>query len=74
MAGGAPAQAGITANLTRLLGNALDGKPCRVFSPDLRVRVLATGLGTYADVPVICGTLDRSLAVAEIYRDPLAPA
>ena len=58
MSGGTPAHAGITANLTRLLGNALEGKPCRVFSPDLRVRVLATGLGTYADVTVICGSIE----------------
>lgn len=57
MSGGSPGHAGVTANLTLLLGNALAGKPCRVFSPDLRVRVRATGLGTYADVTVICGEL-----------------
>jgi Uma2 family endonuclease len=58
MSGGTPEHAGVTANITRLLGNALDGKPCRVFSPDLRVRVRETGLGTYADVTVVCGAID----------------
>jgi Uma2 family endonuclease len=58
MSGGTPDHAGVTANIVRLLGNALDGKPCRVFSPDLRVRVQATGLGSYADVTVVCGGLE----------------
>jgi Uma2 family endonuclease len=58
MAGGTPEHAAITANVTRLLGNALAGRPCRVYSPDLRVRVRATGLGTYADVTVVCGSLE----------------
>ncbi len=58
MSGGTPEHAGITANVARLLGNALEGRPCRVFSPDLRVRVQASGLGTYADVTVICGQLE----------------
>jgi Uma2 family endonuclease len=30
-----------------------------VFSSDLRVRVLATGLATYPDVTVVCGPLER---------------
>jgi Uma2 family endonuclease len=51
--------------VTRLLGNALAGKPCRVFSPDLRVRVLATGLGTYADVTVIRGAIELDPADAK---------
>ena len=57
MAGGTPEHAGITANVVRLLGNAVQGKPCRVYSPDLRVRVKATGLGSYADASVICGAI-----------------
>jgi Uma2 family endonuclease len=58
MAGGSPAHAGIAANISRLIGNALTGRPCRVFSSDLRVRVKETGLGTYPDVTVICGKLE----------------
>lgn len=56
--GGTPAHAGITSNVARLLGNALEGRQCRVFSPDLRLRVPATGIGTYADVTVICGKVE----------------
>ena len=41
-----------------LLVTALKDKPCRVFSSDLRVRVLATGLATYPDVSVVCGPLE----------------
>jgi len=62
MSGGTPAHAGITSNVARLLGNALEGRPCRVFSPDLRVRVAATGIGTYADVTVICGKVELDAA------------
>ena len=58
MSGESPEHAGITANVARLLGNALEGRPCRVFSPDLRVRVRATGLGTYPDVTVIWGGVE----------------
>jgi Uma2 family endonuclease len=58
MSGGSPDHAGITANIVRLLGNRLEGKPCRVFSPDLRVRVLATGFASYADATGICGVLE----------------
>ena len=58
MSGGSPERAGITANLARLLGNRLEGKPCRVFSPDLRVRVRDTSFASYADVTVVCGKLE----------------
>ena len=58
MSGGSPDHAGITANMVGLLRNALEQRPCRVFSRDLRVRVEATGLGTYAEVTVICGRLE----------------
>jgi len=41
-----------------LLDRQLEGRPCRVFSSDLRVRVKASGLGTYPDVSVVCGRLE----------------
>jgi Uma2 family endonuclease len=62
MAGGTPEHAAITANVARLLGNALEREPCRVFSPDLRVRVAATGLATYPDVTVICAQVEVDAA------------
>lgn len=55
MAGGSPEHAGIAANLIRLLGNAIGARPSRVFTTDLRVRCVETGLATYADLSVVCG-------------------
>lgn len=59
MAGGTPDHAGLAANVIGELHAALRGRPCRVFSSDLRVRVLATGLGTYPDATVICGAFEH---------------
>jgi Uma2 family endonuclease len=58
LAGGTPEHAAIAANVTRLLGNALEGQRCRVFSSDLRIRVVETGLASYPDVSVICGKVE----------------
>jgi Uma2 family endonuclease len=54
-AGGTPDRAAISVNISTLLSTGLRGRRCRVFSSDLRVRVVATGLGTYPDVTVVCG-------------------
>ncbi len=68
MAGGTPAHAALAAGVIGLLFAQLRGGTCRVYDSDLRVRVQATGLATYADVTVICGPLaqdpdDRNTAV-----------
>jgi Uma2 family endonuclease len=55
MAGGTPEHAALSAAIVVLLGANLKGKPCRPYSADLRIRVLATGFATYADASVICG-------------------
>jgi len=55
MAVGTPDHAAISVNVSTLLSTALRGRPCRVYSSDLRIRVLATGLGTYPGVTVVCG-------------------
>lgn len=58
MSGGTPDHARVTANVSALLSAALRDRPCAVYSPDLRIRSKATGLGTYADVTVICGEVE----------------
>jgi Uma2 family endonuclease len=58
MAGGTPLHAAIGAAIATALSNHLVGSACRVYSSDLRVRVLATGLATYPDVTVICGPVE----------------
>jgi Uma2 family endonuclease len=55
MSGGTLDHAGLAAAVIRRLGNQLEGKRCRVFTTDLKIRVLATGLATYPDASVICG-------------------
>jgi Uma2 family endonuclease len=64
IAGGTPEHAALSAAALVLLGGKLRGGPCRPYSADLRIRVLATGLATYPDAAVICG---------EVERDPSSP-
>ena len=59
MAGGTPEHAALAASVTGLLTAQLRSTSCRVYSSDLRVRVLATGLATYPDVTVVCGPSQR---------------
>lgn len=59
MAGGTPEHAALAAAVIAVLAEQLRGGPCRVYSSDLRVRVLPTGLATYPDVTVICGPSER---------------
>jgi Uma2 family endonuclease len=70
MAGGTPDHAGLAAAVTILLGAQLRGKPCRVFSSDLKVRVPATGLSTYADVTIVCGKLETAPEDANAVTNP----
>jgi Uma2 family endonuclease len=68
MAGGTPLHVALGAAVAASLSNQVAGSSCRVYSSDLRVRVLATGLATYPDVTVVCGSVetdpeDRNAAV-----------
>ena len=64
MAGGTPEHAALSAAAVVVLGSKLRGGACRPYSADLRIRVVATGLATYADAAVIYG---------EPIRDPASP-
>jgi len=55
MAGGTEEHSLIASNLIRELGTQLKAKPCKVYTPDMRVKIEATGLCTYPDVHVVCG-------------------
>ena len=59
MAGGSPEHALRAANVIGLLRPQLRGGPCRVYSSDLRVRALGSGLATYPGGSVVCGPLQR---------------
>lgn len=71
MAGGTPEHAAMAARLARYIGNALEGRPCNVYTSDLRVRVPATGLTTYPDLTVICGKLESDPQDANTATNPL---
>jgi Uma2 family endonuclease len=55
MAGASLQHVTIVLNLAGELRSSLKGKPCAVYSTDLRLAIGATGLYTYPDVMVICG-------------------
>jgi Uma2 family endonuclease len=70
MAGGTPEHAALAASAVVLLGSKLRGNPCRPYSGDLRIRVLATGLATYPDAAVICGEPVRDPSSATHVTNP----
>jgi Uma2 family endonuclease len=55
MAGGTLEHGRLSARVIHLLSRELDGRPCRVFSSDVRVRIDVTDLDTYPDASVVCG-------------------
>lgn len=71
MAGGTPEHGALAAAVTIALGSALQGRPCRVFNSDVRVRVEVTDLFTYPDVFVVCGKLERSTRDADSVTNPV---
>jgi Uma2 family endonuclease len=59
MSGGSPEHSLIAANVISDLHSQLRGKPCRVYTSDLRVHA-SEALYTYPDVTVVCGALQFS--------------
>lgn len=56
MAGANLAHNLITLNVATSLSLQLRGRPCWVFSVDMRVHIPANGLYTYPDIAALCGT------------------
>jgi Uma2 family endonuclease len=61
MAGGSEEHSALSAEVLRLLGNAVGNRPCRVHTSDLRIYVEATGMATFPDGAVVCGPLQQHL-------------
>jgi Uma2 family endonuclease len=59
LAGGTPEHAALAMAVGAQLMNQLGGGNCRVYSSDLRVHVVDSGLTTYPDVTVVCGPTER---------------
>ena len=57
MAGGTPSHAQLGGRINHFLTAGLEGRPCRPFNSDLKIRIPESGLATYPDASVICGGL-----------------
>lgn len=71
MAGGTLEHARLAMGIGAELRKALEGKPCNVFSSDLRVKVQATGLSTYPDITVVCGKPETAPDDANAVVNPI---
>lgn len=71
MAGGTLDHSALAAAMIGLLTAALRGQPCRVFTSDARVRVRATGLSTYPDASVACGSIERDPEDPDALANPV---
>jgi Uma2 family endonuclease len=60
MAGGTIEHGALAIAVAGELREALRGRPCRVLSSDVRVRISETGLTTYPDLSVVCGQVETA--------------
>lgn len=70
MAGGTVDHAALAVNVAAALHAQLKGGSCRVFSSDLKVRVVAADLATYADVTIVCGPPEVDPASDHVVTNP----
>ena len=70
MSGGTPLHSQIATNLAREFGNKLKARPCVPYNSDLRLKVEATGLLTYADLSVVCGPLQFAAGTEDTVVNP----
>jgi Uma2 family endonuclease len=70
MAGGSRQHAALSVAVSAALHIQLRGAPCVVFSSDLKVRVVETGLATYPDVTVVCGPVEEDAVSKHVVLNP----
>ena len=70
MAGGTPQHSLIATNLAREFGNRLKSGDCVPYNADLRIKIEATGLCTYPDLSVICGSLQFATGTDDTVLNP----
>lgn len=71
MAGGTYEHGRLAQSFARLLGNALEGKPCVVLGSDVRVRIAETDRSTYPDLSVICGHRESAADDPDAITNPI---
>lgn len=57
-------------NLSGLLFNALGGTDCEAFSTDQRVKISESGLYTYPDLLIVCGSLEIAAGTTDTLTNP----
>ncbi len=70
MSGGTLAHGGLASRFIMALGALTSSCGCHVFTSDVKVRVLATGIATYPDVSVACGELQTDPADRTALTNP----
>ncbi len=71
MAGGTPEHGRLATRVIRALATQLADRPCEAFSSDVLLRVRATNLGTYPDISVVCGRLERDPEDPNVIVNPI---
>jgi Uma2 family endonuclease len=51
----------IATNVTAALHGQLRGRACRIYPSDMRIKVMQTGLHTYPDLTIVCGSSQFSV-------------
>lgn len=70
MAGASIRHNEISGNLYHALRKRLGGKGCRPYGSDLRIRIDAADLFTYANALVVCGRIERAAESPESVTNP----
>jgi Uma2 family endonuclease len=77
LAGGSPQHADIAANVISILKQSLRGKPCRVFTSDVKIRLSASRY-VHPDIAVSCDERDRvdpeSIQYPSLVLEVLSPS
>ena len=70
MAGNTFAHDVIKGNIARFIGNQLAGRPCHVFTSDMKVRIERANLFRYPDVSALCGPVQFHDGEKDAYENP----
>ena len=70
MAGGTGPHSELSVTMTRLIGNRLAGRGCKVYNSDMKVQIEPGGLHTYPDGSVVCGKPVFSTSTKEALVNP----
>src|SRR2546423_10629590 len=70
MAGESPDHSTICFNLASIIGSQIRDKPCRGFSPNMKVRAGIGGLFAYPDLVIRCGAAQFHARQSDVILNP----